>query len=95
MSKEINKKTIAKNYRFLGIMLAAMVLGCIVGWLWPAAVDEGGSIISGTGATVLKPMGTLFINMMFCVVVPMVFASISSAVANMESRRREIGRAHV
>ena len=40
MSKEINKKTIAKNYRFLGIMLAAMVLGCIVGWLWPAAVDE-------------------------------------------------------
>ena len=88
MSKEINKKTIAKNYRFLGIMLAAMVLGCIVGWLWPAAVDEGGSVISGTGATVLKPMGTLFINMMFCVVVPMVFASISSAVANMESRRR-------
>ena len=88
MSKEINKKTIAKNYRFLGIMLAAMVLGCIVGWLWPAAVDEGGSVISGTGATVLKPMGTLFINMMFCVVVPMVFASISSAVANMESRKR-------
>ena len=88
MSKEINKKTIAKNYRFLGIMLVAMVLGCIVGWLWPAAVDEGGSVISGTGATVLKPMGTLFINMMFCVVVPMVFASISSAVANMESRKR-------
>lgn len=88
MSKELNKKSVAKNYLFLGVMLAAMVLGCLVGWLWPANVDVSGSVISGTGATVLKPMGTVFINMMFCVVVPMVFASISSAVANMESRKR-------
>ena len=88
MSAELNKKSIAKNYLFLGVMLAAMVLGCITGWLWPAAVDGSGGVISGTGATVLKPMGSVFINMMFCVVVPMVFASISSAVANMESRKR-------
>ena len=49
--------------------------GCITGWLWP-------------GATILKPIGTVFINLMFCIVVPLVFASISSAVANMQSRRR-------
>ena len=75
MSAELNKKTIAKNYLFLGIMLAAMILGCIVGWFWP-------------DAAVLKPLGTVFINMMFCIVVPLVFASISSAVANMKSRTR-------
>ena len=75
MSAELNKKSIAKNYAFLGIMLAAMILGCIVGWFWP-------------DATVLKPLGTVFINMMFCIVVPLVFASISSAVANMKSRSR-------
>ncbi|MBD5150720.1 MAG: dicarboxylate/amino acid:cation symporter [Oscillibacter sp.] len=75
MSAELNKKSIAKNYAFLGIMLAAMILGCIVGWFWP-------------NATVLKPLGTVFINMMFCIVVPLVFASISSAVANMKSRSR-------
>ncbi len=75
MSAELNKKTIAKNYLFLGIMLAAMILGCIVGWFWP-------------DAAVLKPLGTVFINMMFCIVVPLVFASISSAVANMKSRKR-------
>ncbi len=40
------------------------------------------------GATVLSPLGTLFINMMFCVVVPMVFFSISSAIANMKSTKR-------
>lgn len=75
MSAELNKKSIAKNYAFLGVMLAAMILGCIVGWFWPKA-------------TVLKPLGTVFINMMFCIVVPLVFASISSAVANMKSRKR-------
>ncbi len=75
MNSNLNKKTVAKNYAFLAVMLGSMVLGCIVGWLWPEA-------------TVLKPLGTVFINLMFCIVVPMVFASISSAVANMESRRR-------
>lgn len=75
MSTELNKKSIAKSYAFMGIMLAAMILGGIVGFLWP-------------GATVLKPFGTVFINMMFCIVVPLVFASISSAVANMKSRKR-------
>ena len=28
----MDKKAVAKNYRFLGIMLGAMILGCIVGW---------------------------------------------------------------
>ena len=77
----MEKKSIAKNYVFLGIMLASMILGAIVGWFFPATETSA-------GATVLKPLGTVFINMMFCIVVPMVFASISSAVANMESRKR-------
>ena len=71
----LNKKSVVQNYAFLAVMLCAMVLGCVVGWLWP-------------GATLLKPLGTVFINLMFCIVVPLVFASISSAVANMQSRRR-------
>ena len=68
-------KNFWKNYRSALIMLAAIVAGCIVGAVWP-------------GATVFKPLGTLFINMMFCIVVPMVFASIASAVANMGNRKR-------
>ena len=75
MSTAIDKKSVAKNYRFLGIMLAAMVAGCLVGWFWP-------------NASVLKPLGTVFINMMFCIVVPLVFSSIAGAVANMKSRQR-------
>ena len=88
MSAGLNRKSIAKNYTFMMIMLAAMVLGCIAGWIFPAAREADGSMISGTGATIIKPLGTVFINMMFCIVVPLVFASISSAVANMKSRSR-------
>ena len=68
-------KQFLKNYSSALIMLAAIVAGCIVGAVWP-------------GATALKPLGSLFINMMFCIVVPMVFASIASAVANMGNRKR-------
>ena len=69
------KKFSLKNYGFLICMILAIVLGCVVGFIWP-------------GATALEPLGTLFTNMMFCVVVPMVFCSIASAIANMNSVRR-------
>ena len=58
----MNKKSVAQNYTFLGIMLGAMILGAVFGGLWPKA------------AAVIKPAGTVFINMMFCIVVPLVFA---------------------
>ena len=69
------KSGFAKNYGFLCIMLSAIILGCVLGAVWP-------------GAKALEPLGTVFINLMFCVVVPLVFASISSAIANMGSRKR-------
>ncbi len=83
----MEKKSVARNYAFLAIMLGSMILGAIIGWVFPVVKDADGNTISA-GATVLKPLGTLFINMMFCIVVPMVFASIAGAVANMESRKR-------
>ena len=80
-------RSVMKNYRFMAVMIGSMILGAIVGFVWPITTDADGSTLSA-GATVLKPLGTVFINMMFCIVVPLVFASISGAVANMKSRRR-------
>jgi len=71
----MSKKAIWQNYAFLGCMVLAIVAGCVVGAVWP-------------GATALAPLGTIFINLMFCIVVPLVFASIAGAVANMKSRKR-------
>ena len=86
MSEKLTKKSVARNYAFLAVMLGSMILGSVVGWLFPQ-VKEGDEVIKA-GATVLKPLGTLFINMMFCIVVPMVFASIAGSIATMRSRRR-------
>ena len=72
----MDKKSVAKNYRFLAILLSCMVAGALLGWFRP---KWGHSIAF---------LGTVFINMMFCVVVPLVFASIAGSVANMESRQR-------
>ena len=69
-------KKFLKNYWFILCMLGGIVAGCLVGWLAPGF---GGKI---------EFLGTLFINLMFCVVVPMVFCSIASAIANMKSVKR-------
>ncbi|MCI6054222.1 MAG: dicarboxylate/amino acid:cation symporter [Dysosmobacter sp.] len=82
----MTKKSVARNYAFLAVMLGSMILGSIVGAFFPQ-VKEGDEVVKA-GATVLKPLGTLFINMMFCIVVPMVFASIAGSIATMRSRRR-------
>ena len=81
------KKSFFKNYGFLIFMLIGIVAGCAVGAFNPVVKDASGEVIS-KGATVLEPLGTVFINLMFCVVVPMVFCSIASAIANMSSAKR-------
>ena len=69
-------KKLMKNYGFILCMLLGIIAGCIVGFAAPAFASK------------LKPLGTIFINLMFCVVVPMVFCSIASAIANMQSVKR-------
>ena len=69
-------KNFFKNYGFILAMLAGIAAGCIVGLVAPEFAGN------------LEPLGTLVTNMMFCVVVPMVFCSICSAIANMPSAKR-------
>jgi Na+/H+-dicarboxylate symporter len=72
----MQKKSVVKNYVFLGILLGAMVFGGLTGWFVPEFARK------------LAPIGRIFINMMFCIVVPLVFASISGSVAGMKSKKR-------
>lgn len=74
MKKE--KSNFIKNYRFPLILIGAIIIGSIIG------------IIMGEKATALKPLGDIFINLMFTVVVPLVFVTISSAVGNMANMKR-------
>ena len=67
------RESVFQNYVLLIAMLGAIAAGCAVGWAWP-------------GATALEPLGTIFINLLFCIVVPLVFCSVAGAIANMKSR---------
>ena len=54
MSTQLNKKSVARNYAFLAVMLGSMVLGSIVGWIFPQELDADGNVISA-GATRKAP----------------------------------------
>ena len=72
----MNKKDIWKSYRF-PILL---VLGILIG--------SGFGLVAGEKATIVKPLGDIFLNLMFTIVVPMVLVSISSAVGSMVNMKR-------
>jgi Na+/H+-dicarboxylate symporter len=73
---ESNRTTFWKAYRFPIILMIAIAIGCVIG------------AYMGKDAVKLKPLGDLFINAMFMVVVPLVFTTICSAVAGMSSMER-------
>lgn len=68
--------TFIKNNRFSFILLGCMVVGCIVGAIW------------GPGATALTPIADLFLNLLYCCVVPMIFISLVSSISKMENLRK-------
>lgn len=65
-----------KNYKFPIILLTSIIIGSIIG------------IIFKEDASALKPLGDLFLNMLYTIVVPLVFFTISSSVANMLNMKR-------
>lgn len=69
-------KRIWKNYKFPLLLLFSIIVGCIIG------------IIFGEDASILKPFGTVFINMLYTIVVPLVFFTISSSISSIKSFKR-------
>ncbi|MDO5147130.1 MAG: hypothetical protein Q4D60_09015 [Eubacteriales bacterium] len=54
-------KNIWNAYKPSIILLGAMVIGGVVGFFW------------GEGSSVLQPIADLFLNMLYCCVVPLIF----------------------
>jgi len=69
-------KRLWKNYKFPIILLSSIVIGCIIG------------IIFKEDSIYLKPFGTVFINMLYVVVVPLVFFTISSSISSIKSLKK-------
>lgn len=71
-----SKGKVWESYKFPIILLSSIIIGSIIG------------LVFGEKATVLKPFGDIFLNLMFTLVVPLVFVTISSAVSSMVDLRR-------
>lgn len=65
-----------KSYIFPIIMLLSMLIGSMVGILYP------------NFSSYLKPLGDIFLNLMFTIVVPLVFFTITSSISNMSSIKK-------
>ena len=69
-------KKLWKNYKGTIILLLAIIIGAIMG------------LIFKEDANVVKPFGTIFINLMLVIVIPLVFLTISTSIAKMKSPKR-------
>ena len=69
-------KKIIKNYKQSIILIGSLMIGTIVG------------LVFKEKATVLEPLGTLFINMLLVVVVPLIFLSITTSIGKIDKPKR-------
>ena len=69
-------KNFLKTYMSVIILLAAIIIGAIVG------------IVFKEKAAVLSPLGDIFLNLMFVVIVPLIFLSISTSISKMKQPKR-------
>ncbi|TJZ60743.1 dicarboxylate/amino acid:cation symporter [Sphingobacterium olei] len=70
---------ILKNYSNIIQLLIGIIVGSIIGLLLPQVVPF------------IKPLGDIFLNLLFVAVIPLLFFAISSSVANIESNNK-LGR---
>lgn len=69
-------KKFLKTYKSVIILLAAIIIGAIVG------------IAFKEKAAVLSPFGDIFLNLMFVIIVPLIFLSISTSISKMKQPKR-------
>ncbi len=68
--------SILKNYKSSLILLFSMLLGGLFGYFFKEQ------------SSLLQPLADLFLNFLYCVVVPMIFVSLIKAIANMTNLKK-------
>ena len=69
-------KNFLKTYKSVIILLAAIIIGAIVG------------IVFKEKAAVLSPLGDIFLNLMFIIIVPLILLSITTSISKMKQPKR-------
>ena len=69
-------KNVLKNYSGIILLLTGIIAGSFIGIFLPEAV------------TYLKPLGDIFLNLLFVSVVPLVFFAVSNSIASLEQQSK-------
>lgn len=69
-------KKFLSNYKSTIILLVAIIVGAIVG------------IVFKEKATILSPLGDLFLNLLLVIIVPLIFLNITTAISKMKQPKR-------
>lgn len=67
---------ILKNYKTTIILISSLIIGAILGLTFKEDIN------------VIKPLGDLFLNLLFVVIVPLMFLTITTTIAKMDSPKR-------
>ena len=69
-------KKFLKNYKQTLVLIASLVIGAIIG------------LIFKEKASYLKPFGDLFMNLMFMLIIPLIFLTLTSSIAKIKNPKR-------
>ena len=76
MTAKVQKKSFWQQYGNLILILGGILIGALIG------------VVAPSFGTTIKPIGDIFLNLLFTIVVPLVFVSIASAVGTMANMKR-------
>ncbi|PAM92070.1 sodium:proton antiporter [Flavobacterium sp. IR1] len=76
---EVKKINFLKSYSSVLLLLGGITLGSILG------------LVFGKGVEVIKPLGDIFLNLLFTAIIPLIFFTIASSIANLE-RTEKLGK---
>lgn len=74
--KNTQSGSFLKNYKSILLLLGGILAGSILG------------LVFGKGVEVIKPLGDIFLNLLFTAIIPLIFFTIASSIANLEKSEK-------
>ncbi len=74
--KDTKSGSFLKNYSSILLLLGGITVGSILG------------LIYGKGVEIIKPLGDIFLNLLFTAIIPLVFFTISSSISNLQKSEK-------
>ncbi|MFE3868051.1 dicarboxylate/amino acid:cation symporter [Flavobacterium sp. LS2P90] len=74
--KNTQSGSFLKNYKSILLLLCGIVAGSILG------------LVFGKGVEIIKPLGDIFLNLLFTAIIPLIFFTIASSIASLEKSEK-------